>query len=109
MKDENRKYVEYVAKVIETYASGIVKEEGEIKSLYDWIDEEALDFEFVVNRDKRLLSAKIFVTLGGPTVWIDTAAKAVKLAWGGNYAEYPIAEDAAEQLNDIMVDIYINI
>lgn len=108
MKNEYVAYAEHIAKEIEAYASGAIKENGEILGLYDWIN-DVLDFEFIVDSRKCYASAKIYVTLGGPTAWIDTAAKAVKLTWGGNYAEYPITEDAAEELDDIMNDIYTNL
>lgn len=106
--NDNKKYCKNVAKEIEAYASGMLKENGETLSLYDWID-DVLDFEFTVDSRKNYVSAKIYVILGGPNVWIDTAAQLVKLTWGGDYTEYPIAEDAAEQLNDIMIDIYTNL
>jgi hypothetical protein len=108
MKNEYSIYCEHIAKEIEAYACGAIKENGETLSLYNWVD-DVLDFEFIVDRCKHYVSAKIYVTLGGPNVWIDTAARVVKLTWGGNCAEYPIAEDAAEQLDDVMIDIYTNL
>lgn len=107
--NENREYCKRIAYEIESYANGDIKDDdGEILSLYDWIN-DVLDFEFVVDSRKNYVSAKIYVTLGGPTVWVDTAEKAVKLAWGPDCEEYLIGWDAAEQLDDIMADIYGNL
>lgn len=105
----NREYCKRIAKEIESYVNGeITDDDGETLSLCDWID-DVLDFEFVVDSQKNYVSAKIYVTLGGPTVWVDTVEKAVKLAWGADREEYPIAWDAVEQLNDLMIDIYSNL
>lgn len=106
---ENREYCKRIAQEIESYANGEIKDEnGEILSLYDWID-DVLDFEFIISSRKDYISAKIYVTLGGPTVWIDTAEKAVKLTWGADRTEYLIDWDVGEQLDNIMADIYGNL
>lgn len=55
---------------------------------------------------KEYKSAKIWVTLGGPNVWIDTAERAVKLAWWTDRAEYPLDWDVCEEIDDIMREIY---
>ena len=101
--NENREYCKRIAEELEAYAEGRVwkcyecgeiiqtekekpvcsdcGEEMEQLSVYDYIN-NVLDYELTIYSNLEYKSAKIYVTLGGPTVWIDTAEKAVKLAWG---------------------------
>lgn len=103
---ENREYCETVAKEIEKYAAGeMVDNDGNELNLYDYLN-DVLDYEFTIDSRKEYKAAKIWVTLGGPNVWIDTAEKAVKLAWGTDREEYPLGYDVCNEIDDIMQDIY---
>ena len=103
---ENREYLKRIAKEIEEYAAGeMVDNDGNELNLYDYLS-DALDYEFTIDSQKEYKSAKIWVTLGGPNVWIDTAERAVKLAWGTDREEYPLDWDMCDEIDDIMQDIY---
>ena len=120
--EENREYCKRVADELEAYAAGRMwrdVETGEEKemdpetdsgdfeqlSLYDYLA-DVLDYEITIDSRLEYMSAKIWVTLGGPNVWIDTAEKAVKLAWGTDRAEYPIDPGACEEIDEYMQDLY---
>lgn len=99
---ENREYCKRIADELEAVAAGkAVNEDGEEMSLYDWIN-DALDFEYTIDSQRQYKAAKIWVTLGGPNVWVDTAAKAVKLAWANERAEYLLDWDVCDQIDEIM-------
>ena len=84
---ENREYWKRVTEEIEEYAAGkMVDDDGNELSLYDYLN-DALDYEFTIDSRKEYKSAKIWITLGGPNVWIDTAERVVKLAWGTDREE----------------------
>lgn len=103
---ENREYCKTVAKEIEKYAAGeMVDNDGNELNLYDYLN-NVLDYEFTIDSQKEYKAAKIWVTLGGPNVWIDTAERAVKLAWGADREEYPLGYDVCNEIDDIMQDIY---
>lgn len=103
---ENREYCKRVAEEIEECAAGkMVDDDGNELSLYDYLA-DVLDYEFIVNSRKKYESAKIWVTLGGPSVWIDTAERAVKLIWGTDREEYMLDGDVCEEIDDIMREIY---
>lgn len=103
---ENREYCKTVAKEIEKYAAGeMVDNDGNELNLYDYLN-DVLDYEFTIDSQKEYKAAKIWVTLGDPNVWIDTAEKAVKLAWGADREEYPLDWDVCNEIDDIMQDIY---
>lgn len=104
--DENRRYCKRIADELEAIAAGqAVNEDGEEMSLYDWVN-DALDFEYTVDSQRQYKAAKIWVTLGGPNVWVDTLARAVYLAWGSDRAEYPISYDTADELDNVMAEIW---
>lgn len=103
---ENREYCKRVAEEIEECAAGkMVDDDGNELSLYDYLA-DVLDYEFTVDSRKEYKAAKIWVALGGPNVWIDTAERAVKLAWGTDREEYALNWDVCEEIDDVMQDIY---
>lgn len=103
---ENREYCKRVAEEIKECAAGkMVDDDGNELSLYDYLA-DVLDYEFIVNSRKEYKAAKIWVVLGGPTVWIDTAERAVKLAWGTDREEYPLDYDVCDGIDEIMQEIY---
>lgn len=105
---ENREYCKRVAEEIEEYATGnMTDDNGDELGLYDYLN-DVLDFEFTVDSRKEYKSAKIWVTLGGPNVWIDTAERAVRLAWGSDREEYPLNWDVCNEIDEIMQEIYEN-
>ncbi len=103
---ENREYCKRIAEEIEKYAAGkMVDDDGNQLNLYDYLS-DVLDYEFTIDSQKEYKAAKIWVTLGGPNVWIDTAERAVKLAWWTDRAEYPLDWDICDEIDDIMWEIY---
>lgn len=105
---ENREYCKKIAEEIEEYAAGkVVNDDGEEMSLYNYLN-DVLDWEFTIDSQKEYKSAKIWVTLGGPNVWIDTGERAVKLAWGTDRAEYALDWDVCDEIDNIMCEIYEN-
>lgn len=119
---ENREYCKRVADELEAYAAGRMWrniETGEEKemdpetvsgdfeqlSVYDYLA-DVLDYEITIDSQLEYKSAKIWVTLGGPNVWIDTAEKAVKLAWGTDREEYPLDWDTSAHLDEVLEDEY---
>ena len=103
---KNREYCKTVAKEIEKYAAGeMVDNDGNELNLYDYLN-DVLDYEFTIDSQKEYKAAKIWVTLGGPNIWIDTAEKAVILAWGTDREKYPLDWDVCDEIDEIMQDIY---
>lgn len=67
---DNREYCKSIVEEIEEYAAGkMVDDDGNDLSLYDYLA-DVLDYEFTIDSQKEYKSAKIWVTLGGPNVWI---------------------------------------
>lgn len=119
---ENREYCKRIAEELEAYVAGRMwrdAETGEEKeldfeaannddeqlSVSDYLA-DVLDYEITIDSRLEYKSAKIWVTLGGPNVWIDTADKAVKLAWGTDRAEYALDWDTCDEIDEYMQELY---
>lgn len=106
MKKECREYAQHVAAEIEAIYNGTTEEEnddGEKMSLYDYVA-DALDFSAIVSSQKTIESVRLYITLGGPTCYVDTELHAVVCAWGGDRAEYPLDWDACDELENIIAE-----
>lgn len=82
-------------------------EENELDavSLWDYFT-DCYDIEYRIGSDKQLRSVCVMVACGGPNIYIDTAQKAVLLRWWTESAEYPIAYETAETINEYFEEFY---
>ena len=120
--NENKEYCKRVADELEAYTAGRMwrdAETGEEKeldfdagndddeqlSVSDYLA-DVLDYEITIDSRLEYKSAKIWVALGGPNVWIDTAERAVKLAWGTDRAEYALDWDTCDEIDEYMQELY---
>lgn len=106
MEKECREYAKHVAEEIEAIYNGTTEEEnedGEEMSLYDYVA-DALDFSAIVSSQKTIQSVRLYVTLGGPTCYVDTELHSVVCAWGGDREEYPLDWDACDELENIIAE-----
>ena len=103
MKTECREYAKRVAEEIEVYYNGTINEDGEEVGLYDYVV-DALDFEVVLTSQKTVKAVRLYVTLGGPTCWIDTEEHAVICHWGTDQAECSINWDLCNELEEIIAE-----
>lgn len=86
----------YVAEEIEkAYDSG---------DLYEWIEDNALDYKFTICSDGSISSASVYVTLGGPTIWVDTGSFTVEGAWSVDRASVCADRDACIELEQILAE-----
>lgn len=127
--DENRKHCRQIAEDLEAYTRGDVYrcpecgEEyrlpgcvgdkwrcpccGQVMDVEDLEELSVLDYlndvynlEYIVDSSRKYESCRIMVACGGPNIYIDTDARAVRLYWWGEYAEYPISSTAVDAVDD---------
>lgn len=104
--NENREYCKAIAdELLSIYNGEVLNEDGEQMTLYDYFD-DVLDYEFTITRSKEYKSVKIWVTLGGPNVWIDTSDSYIRLAWGTNREEYPLSYYVSDEIDSIFEEYY---
>ena len=104
---ENFEYCKRVAEELEQYINGEVTDEetGEELSLYDYFS-DVLDVEYIINSKLEYSAVKVYVTLGGPTVWIDTYTGSIELRWANEKASYFLTSDTIDSINDYWEDYY---
>lgn len=101
-------YVVNIAKKLIAIYNGEVdseENEGEKMDLREYFY-DYLDVDYIVNSSKEYQSARIWVTIGGPGVYIDTETASVKLTWGSNKAEAYLPYDVRDEIDDIFSEYY---
>lgn len=82
-----------------------MQDNGEATSLYDYFN-DVLDYEFTINSDKSYKSVKIWVTLGGPNICIDTGYNEIKGFWGSDRESAWLPSEIAEEIDSIFEELY---
>ena len=82
-----------------------MEEDGEAYDLYSYFS-DVLDIEYTINSSFEYVGAKVYITLGGPNVWIDTREGYVKGAWGCDREEAWIPSEIAEEIDNIFCEYY---
>ena len=129
-RDENRDYCKRVADELESYIAGDVRrcpncgetiardwydvgdkfrcpcchdvgwvDNWEQLSLYDYMA-DILDYDFRIDSQREFSGIRVFVTLGGPSCWIDTERRTVELRWGGESACYGLLSDTVDTVEE---------
>lgn len=90
---------------------------SEFSKLSDKIDElkdetldryfdDCLDISYIVNASKEYESVRVWVTIGGPSVYIDTDKGAVVLNWGSSHSEYYLSGNVVNAIDNIFEEQY---
>lgn len=94
-------------KGIEEELTLIKNEEHEnYETIGDWLDDQ-LDVEVTIKLNKNYIGSNIFITLGGPAVWLDTRYSRLEARWGGDEASISIDYQLIDDL-DQLIEEYIN-
>lgn len=104
--NDNKNYCKSIVEELKSIYNGeVLNDDGDPITLWDYMS-DVLDFEYTINSRKEYKSVKIWVTLGGPNVWIDTADSYVRLAWGSDREEYPLDYDVCDEINSIFEEYF---
>lgn len=68
---------------------------------FDWLN-DALDIEYTLDSNRELIGARIYVTLGGPTVWIDTRHNEIVCRWGCDKVERWLPSEISYEINGML-------
>lgn len=79
--------------------------EEEDHSIRDYL-EDFLDVDYIVNSSKEYQSCRVWVTVGGPGICIDTEDAEVKLYWGGTHTTAPISYNVRDEIDDMFREYY---
>lgn len=89
----------------EIYEGNATNDDGEQKTFYDYF-EDPLDFEYTISSNGEYLGVRVYVTLGGPNVWIDTRRGEIGGAWGTERADRWLPSEIASDIDDIFREYY---
>ena len=86
---------------------GLSEEEQEAYSPYDLYEyiSNCLDYTYTLNAGGSYRCCRVWVTLGGPNVAIDTSDMAVLLWWGLDTASYGLSIDVCNAIDDVVSEI----
>lgn len=73
-------------------------------ALFMWFN-DVLDVEIISGMDKSYRGTKLYVTLGGPTIWIDTSSHTIEGRWGIEKESMPLYTDVCDMLDDYVSEI----
>ena len=81
------------------------EQNGEAYDLYSYFD-DALDIEYTISSRGDFLGARIYVTLGGPNIYVDTRGGEVVGHWGSDEARAWIPSEICDEINYIFEELY---
>ena len=101
---ELQNYVESIRKELTAIYNGErTNDDGEQMTVYDYFY-DALDVEYTYASTGELLGVRVYVTLGGPNVWVDTRAGEISGAWGTDRAAAWLPSEIASEIVDMFAD-----
>ena len=75
----------------------------------EFIDAYTLDANYVIDGRGNMRGAWLYMTLGGPTVWVDTMRGVVRGTWGTDEFEWGLSEKAHDWVCEQADEMYQNI
>ena len=81
------------------------QEDGEPCDLYDYFS-DALDVEYTISSKGDFLGASIWVTIGGPSIWIDTRENEIKGRWGSDAVNIWLPSEISNEIDNIFEEQY---
>lgn len=78
----------------------------EYDSVVDYLNSEALDVEYTHASNGMYLGSRIYVTLGGPTIYIDTRYGQICGHWGRDVCELDYECDELDELMELTAEGY---
>ena len=113
MKKELQNYVDGIrADIVKLYEAEYTEEEreemeenGEAFDLYSYFA-DALDVEYTMDSNGEYIGVRVFVTLGGPNVWVDTRYGEVGGAWGCDRASAWLPSEVCEEIDSIFSEYF---
>ena len=78
---------------------------GEAYDLYSYFN-DVLDYEYTISSSREYLGAKIWVTLGGPNIHIDTRNGEIRGAWGTERESIWLPSEICVEIDSIFEELY---
>jgi len=99
MSNDIKEQVWYIRAVIE----GRDDEVEEITDKWSLL-EDALDIEYIISSTGEYLGARVLVTCGGPTIWVNTRTNTIEGTWWSD--SYDLAFEDPFGIDDYLLDLH---
>lgn len=104
MSDKIKDHVLTIIKNIENGFPDELGQDDQPFSAFDYL-QDVLDIEWIINRDKEYLGARVLVAFGGPNIWINTRTKQVEGYWWGDSCIMSYSDDVMD-LDGALSELY---
>ena len=86
---------------------------GEVFSFWSWFSchfyvSDVLDTEYILDSNFTLIGARLYITLGGPTIYVDTHDNEVVGHWGTEQVTRWLPSEIADEINDLLIEVMGN-
>lgn len=106
MKNELREMLENIRSELNAlYEGKAINEDGETADFYDYFN-DVLDYEYTINCRREYVGVKVWISLGGPNIWIDTRNGSICGAWGTDRECIWLPSEIAEEIDNIFEELY---
>lgn len=90
---------------VKTMAAEINELEKDYEAFYEYFN-DVLDVEYRIASDGSYKGASIYLTLGGPNIWVDTLNGRIELRWGTDTATWLLNEEVVEMIDEMYEEMY---
>lgn len=80
-----------------------------ISDNYEELDkyfDDVLDVEYRIASDGSYKGVYIYLSLGGPNIWVDTMSRTVELRWGTDLASALLCDEAIVRIDEKFEELY---
>lgn len=101
-KEELRRRMQGIRHDLELAFEGDLKnEDGEPVDLWEYLA-DGLSLDYRVGPDKSPIACRVWLTLGGPNIWVDTETDSIHGAWGSDREEIYISSELSDAILESM-------
>lgn len=105
-RNELQSYLENIYTELNSiYEGKATNDDCEQATFYDYFN-DPLDFEYTIASNGEYMGVRVYVTLGGPNVWIDTRRGEIGGAWGTERAERWLPREICDEIDEIFSEYY---
>lgn len=120
---KNKETLFRIADELELYASGnYTKIDGELAlitpdgpdadaeavTIYDYIDDNAIDWDYIVSRNGSYKGVRIMITCGGPNIYVNTFSRKIELYWWSEEETCPLESNVIDAIDEYFEDYFNN-
>ena len=105
--EDNKKMLEAIREELEAIYNGEqINDDGEQVTFWDYISNDVLDFNYIINADKSYKACSLLITFGGPNIYINTWDQEIQLFWAGDHETLWLPSEICNEIDAVMEEYY---